>query len=141
MHHFSSLGSWHEMFCLNTGVLLWAAQPSKFAQDCARVRLNRVESLSLYSCTRTWSTGSTSEYVAPLHRLCSYSSVHCLGHASLVLHVHHSALEAWYAFCGQRAIQVGLPGSLGVTDCCKLWGTCLYLSSSFFSQNGQSGAV
>ena len=52
---------------------------------------NLVESLSPYSCTRTWSPGSTSEYVAPLYRFCSYSSVHCLGHASLVLHVHHSA--------------------------------------------------
>ena len=90
---------------------------------------NLVESLSLYSCTRTWSLESTSEYVAPLNRFCS--SVHCLGHASLVLHVHHWALEAWYAFCGQRAIQLGLPGLLGVTNLCMLWGKC-YISLPAF---------
>ena len=92
------------------------------------VGLNRVESLSLFSCcTSTWSSGSTSEGLAPslsLHKTCSYSSVRSPSHVLLALHGHRSALEVWCISFGKRVAQLGSHRLLGEVRLCKLQGRC-----------------
>ena len=133
----SPIVSWHVKYCVKTGLLLGTAQPSCYLVCSGLCMGSGPIELRAYLFSPAATEPGHPEVLLSklhlsscLHRFCFYSSVHCLGHAPLVLHELHSALEAWYAFCGQRATPPGLPRLLGVIGFGKPRGRWLVLSSS-----------